>query len=186
MDVTLPASLPDGGNGLKYRNQRLVIRWVFPGDAGEALLQVRFVADLVTVLRKACRIISRRSEGHHRNKHLKIPALHQVSVAAKLGLQFISTVVLSFHETAQVTPFDEIEYDKALLSRYQESVDGIRPFGRANDRIADVEKPFVLLMSNEEVGKALARDGFLCSSPNNLDHGNFLFRALTVSQVLSN
>src|SRR5215831_5362403 len=80
--------------------------------------KVHFVADLVTVLRKACRIISRRGEGHYRDRHLEAPALHQVSVATKLCLQFISTVVLRLHEAAQVTPFDEIEYDKALLSRY--------------------------------------------------------------------
>src|SRR5262245_21844440 len=118
MDVALLTSLPDGGNGLKYSNQRRIIGRGFPYDAGEALLQVRFVTDLVTVLRKACCILSRRSEGHHRNKRLEVPALHQVSVAAKLCLQFISNVVLSFPETAQITPFDEIEYDKALLSRY--------------------------------------------------------------------
>src|SRR5262249_30115033 len=94
------------------------------------------------------------------------------------GLQFIGTVVLSFYEAVQLTPFDEIEYNKALLSRYQESVDGIRPFGRANDRITDVEKPFVLLMSNEEVGKTLTRDGFLCSAPNDLGHSSFLSEPL--------
>jgi hypothetical protein len=102
------------------------------------LLQIRFVTDLVTVLRKVCRIISRRGEGQHRDRHLEFPALHQASIAAKFRLQLVGTVVLSFHEIAQVTPFDEIEYDKAFLSRYEESVDGIRPFGRSNDRIADV------------------------------------------------
>jgi len=29
-------------------------------------------------------------------------------------------------------------------------------------------------MSNEEVGKALARDGFLCSASDYLDHSDFL------------
>src|SRR6516225_7499991 len=116
MDVALLASLPDGGNSLKNSNQSRVIGWVFPCHVIKTLLQIRFVTNLVTVLRKACRIISRRSEGHHRDKHLEVPALHQVSVAAKLGLQFVGTVVLSFYEAAQITPFDEIEYDQALLS----------------------------------------------------------------------
>jgi hypothetical protein len=112
---------------------------------------VRFVTDLVTVLRKACCIISRGSEGHYRDKHLEVPAFHQVSVAVKLCLQFVGTVILIFHEAAQLTPFDEIEYDKALLSRYQESVDGIRPFGRSNDRIADVEKSFVRAITSHRI-----------------------------------
>src|SRR5712691_11880759 len=118
MDAALLASLPHGGTGLKYSNQSRVIGRVFPCDVVEALLQVRFVTDLVTVLRKACRIISRRSEGQHRDRHLEVPALHQASVAAKPRLYFVGTVVLNFHETAQVTPLDEIEYDKAFLSRY--------------------------------------------------------------------
>ena len=116
MDVALLASLPDGGNGLKYSNQSRVIGRVLPCDGIETLLQIRFVTDLVTVLRKVCRIISRRGEGQHRDRHLEVPALHQASMAAKFRLQFVGTVVLSFHEIAQVTPFDEIEYDKAFLS----------------------------------------------------------------------
>jgi hypothetical protein len=41
-------------------------------------------------------------------------------------------------------------------------------------------------MGNKEVGKALARDGFPCSSPDDLDHIDFLLRALTVPQILAN
>src|SRR2546422_8020488 len=108
MDVALLASLPDGGNGLKDSNQSRVIGRVFPCDVVETLLQIRFVTDVVTVLTKVCGIISCRSKGHYRDKHLEMSTLHQASVAAKLCLQFIGTVVLSFHETAQVTPLDEI------------------------------------------------------------------------------
>jgi hypothetical protein len=41
-------------------------------------------------------------------------------------------------------------------------------------------------MSNEEVGKPLARNRFPCSSSDDLDHIDFLLRAFTGSQVLSN
>src|SRR5437764_15335064 len=79
MDVALLASLPNSGNGLKYSNQRRVIRRGFPCDGIETLLQIRFVTDLVTILRKVWRIISCRGEGQYRDRYLEVPGLHQAS-----------------------------------------------------------------------------------------------------------
>ena len=112
---------------------------------------------------------SRGCERDRMDRDPEPPPSYELRLASQSPLDLIGRIVLPGSMVSRVGPFDQIEGDDALVLRYPQGIDSIRPRRCPGDRISDEQPAGPIRPARQDVDQLGAGDGLAADTANDLD-----------------